>query len=64
MKLIDLLQIIDETTDVNVLDQDDNILGRYDGSESIDPSLNDREINNVQSGTWRGRHVIIIYLTE
>lgn len=45
MKLESILSIINESTNVNVIDYNTNeIISRYDGKDSIDPELNEKEV--------------------
>lgn len=45
MKLESILSITNESTNVNVVDYDTNeIISRYDGKDSIDTDLNEKEV--------------------
>lgn len=45
MKLESILSITNESTNVNVIDYDTNeIISRYDGKNSIDIELNEKEV--------------------
>lgn len=45
MKLESILSITNESTNVDVVDYNTNeIISRYDGRDSIDTELNDREV--------------------
>lgn len=45
MKLESILSITNESTNINVIDYDTNeIIGRYDGKDSIDDKLNEKEV--------------------
>lgn len=45
MKLESTLLIIGESTNVNVIDYDTNeVISHYDGKDSIDNELNDKEV--------------------
>lgn len=58
MKLIDLLSVTDEFTNVSVYDRDYDLLSKYDGKNSIDEELNDLPIYKV--GTSEDGIVIIV----
>lgn len=45
MKLESILSITNESTNVNVVDYDTNeVISRYDGKDSIDTELNEKEV--------------------
>lgn len=45
MKLESILSITNESTNVNIIDYDTNeIISRYDGKDSIDTDLNEKEV--------------------
>lgn len=45
MKLESILSITNESTNVNVVDYDTNeVISRYDGKDSIDTDLNEKEV--------------------
>lgn len=45
MKLESILSITNESTNVNIIDYDTNeIISRYDGKDSIDAELNEKEV--------------------
>lgn len=45
MKLESILSITNESTNVNIIDYDTNeIISRYDGKDSIDSELNEKEV--------------------
>ena len=48
MKLVDVLELVSESTNVAVVDcETDELLGYYDGKDSIDEELNDRELVSI-----------------
>lgn len=45
MKLEDILSITNESTNINIVDYNTNeIISRYDGRDSIDTTLNEKEV--------------------
>lgn len=45
MKLESILSITNESTNVNIIDYDTNeVISRYDGKDSIDSELNEKEV--------------------
>lgn len=45
MKLESILSITNESTNVNIIDYDtDEVISRYDGKDSIDTELNEKEV--------------------
>lgn len=48
MRLIDMLSMVDEYTDVEVLDSSGLSVGRYDGRDSIDDKYNDLQVLHVE----------------
>lgn len=45
MKLGSILSITNESTNINVIDYDTNeVISRYDGKDSIDTELNEKEV--------------------
>lgn len=60
MRLIDLLLIISDNSNVNILNTDRQILSRYDGRDAIDNALNDNEVLYIESG----RNAINIIIRE
>lgn len=45
MKLESILSITNESTNVNIVDYDTNeVISRYDGKDSIDTELNEKEV--------------------
>ena len=53
MKVIDLLSLISDYTNVLVMDTDGNELGYYDGRDSIPENLNEREIESVSASIYK-----------
>ena len=49
MKLIDLLSITDESTNVNVYDLEGNKVAFYDGKNSIDEEYNEIEVYRISA---------------
>lgn len=48
MKLGSILSITNESTNINVIDYDTNeIISRYDGKDSIDDELNEKEATSL-----------------
>lgn len=48
MKLEYILSITNESTNINVIDYDTNeIISRYDGKDSIDDELNEKEVTSL-----------------
>lgn len=47
MKLIDLLSIINDNTNVLIHNADCEVLAEYDGRNSIDSEFNDREVVEI-----------------
>ena len=58
MTLFDLLNMVDDSTNVSVLNRDGELLGRYDGRNSIDSYLNGRLIYKITSHA-KGIDVIV-----
>ena len=54
MKLIDLLSVISEDTYVAVW-KDGEVVGTFDGKDSIDTKFNDYEVKSVGGGAFGGR---------
>lgn len=48
MKLIDLLSLTNENTNVNVYDLEGNLISLYDGKNSIEEEYNEIEIHNIK----------------
>lgn len=51
MKLIDLLCVVDENSNIVVVDTLDNELSRYDGKNSIDEMYNNYDIVSISHKT-------------
>lgn len=49
MKLIDLLEKIDESSNVMIW-EDNEVVSSYDGKNSIDEEYNDREVESISAG--------------
>lgn len=49
MKLIDLLEKIDESSNVMIW-EDNEVVSSYDGKNSIDEKYNDREVKSISVG--------------
>lgn len=49
MKLIDLLEKIDESSNVMIW-EDNEVVSSYDGKISIDEKYNDREVESISAG--------------
>jgi hypothetical protein len=49
MKLIDLLEKIDESSNVMIW-EDNEVVSSYDGKNSIDEKYNDREVESISVG--------------
>ena len=49
MKLIDLLEKIDESSNVMIW-EDNEVVSSYDGKNSIDEKYNDREVESISAG--------------
>ena len=47
MKLIDILSITTDYTDINVLNLDGDVIANYDGKNSIPEELNNVSVNNI-----------------
>ena len=47
MKLIDILSLTTDYTNVNVLNLNDEIIASYDGKDSIPTELNNIEVHHV-----------------
>lgn len=52
MKVIDLLSLLDDFTNVDIW-EDDEIVSSYNGKDSIDPKYNDREIESFSAGYYK-----------
>ena len=54
MKLINLLEIINENAEVRVYNSDGDEIARYDGRNSIPKSLNGEEVDRIRpmEGNW------------
>ena len=50
MKLIDVLTLISDYTNVRVFDSNKNELARYNGKDSIPEELNDEVVSQIHSG--------------
>ena len=49
MKLIDLLEKIDDSSNVMIW-EDNEVVSSYDGKNSIDEKYNDREVESISAG--------------
>lgn len=62
MKLESILSITNESTNVNVVDYNTNeVISRYDGKDSIDTDLNEKE---VVSQYIKNNELYIVVLAE
>ena len=52
MKVIDLLNVIDEASSVEVW-KDNELLSVYDGKDSIDSKLNNEVVKSISSGYFK-----------
>lgn len=47
MKVIDILEIISDSVEVNIFDEDLTLIARYDGKDSIGEDINDKTIIGI-----------------
>lgn len=47
MKVIDILEILSDSVEVNIYDEDLTLIARYDGKDSIGEDINDKTIIGI-----------------
>ena len=60
ISVADVLSLIDDNSDVLIRDEDENILGGYNGRDSISRVLTNHVVSSIISQSQR----ITIYITE
>ena len=58
MRLIELLDVMNESVEITVNDREGTVLGHHDGKNSINPALNDREVG--WTDVWKDHMYIFL----